>query len=64
VADALVLVDRLEGASSKLRSLGVRLTSFITVEDIAPLRKGGVGQDGEKLTASFAEGPRVEGSLR
>ncbi len=42
VTDALVLVDRLEGASSRLKSLGVNLTSFVTIEDIAPsLKKSG-----------------------
>ncbi len=46
VTDALVLVDRLEGASSKLASLGVKLTSFTSIDDIAPLLKKGEGVPG------------------
>ena len=66
VTDALVLVDRLEGASSRLHDLGVRLTSFITVEDIAPSLKksGGVQEEGKSPGSSNIKGPGVEESLR
>ena len=41
VTHALVLVDRLEGAYAKLREMGVELTSFVTIDEIAPSLKGG-----------------------
>ncbi len=39
VTDAVVLVDRLEGAGSKLASLGVRLRSFTSIDEVAPSLK-------------------------
>ncbi len=35
VADALVLVDRLEGAGERLSGIGVKLRSFVTFQDLA-----------------------------
>ncbi len=35
VTDALVLVDRLEGAGARLSEFGVKLRSFVTFEDLA-----------------------------
>lgn len=66
VTDALVLVDRLEGASSRLYDIGVKLTRFVTIEDIAPSLKecGGV-QEGNKMTNSLSgRVPSVAESLR
>lgn len=62
VTDALVLVDRLEGATSKLAGLGVKLTSFATIRDVAAsLKEGGGIQEGE-LNAVLSEGRSVGGS--
>ncbi len=45
VADALVLVDRREGASSKLAGLGVKLRSFASIDDIAPSLKRDISEE-------------------
>ena len=63
VTDALVLVDRLEGAESMLRGLGVRLDSFITIEDIAPSLKRGESPQGGKGKAA-SRGEKATGGRR
>jgi len=63
VVGALVLVDRLEGAASRLRKDGVTLKSFITIDDIAPsLRIGGARE--EKSAASSSIGTRARRASR
>jgi orotate phosphoribosyltransferase len=65
VTDALVLVDRLEGASSRLRRFDVNLTSFVTIEDIAPsLKKGGGMREGKPNTITGRKGSGSEEGSR
>ncbi|HXY56129.1 MAG TPA: orotate phosphoribosyltransferase [Nitrososphaerales archaeon] len=42
VTDALVLVDRLEGAGLRLKGLGVELRTFVTIDDLAPALNRGI----------------------
>ncbi len=63
VTDALVLVDRLEGASSRLAGLGVKLTSFASIDDVAPSPKGDKRVPaGELGLALRSEGSSIGGS--
>jgi orotate phosphoribosyltransferase len=51
VTDATVLIDRQEGAGSRLAELGVRLSSFATVEEVVrSLRRQGMLRESEVET--------------